>query len=443
MEYLIGVVIGLAIGGAIAWMLASGRTRKDCKSELDDVRQKLSDEQMIRVEAETKVADSDRRISEQRNLLDEAKLKLTDAFKAIAGDTLRDSNTEFVKLAKQSLESVLLDAKGDLGKREEAIKGLVNPLSDSLKKYEERVSAIEKSRQEAYGGLEQYLKTLTQSNSQLQKETANLVTALRRPQVRGRWGEMTLKRVVELAGLVERCDFAEQVTVNSDEGRLRPDMVVSLPSGRDIVVDTKTPLDAYLDATAAVTEEARNEALERHAKQVRGHMNCLAAKEYWRQFTHTPEFVVMFIPGEAFFAAAADRDPNLIEDGLKNRVIPATPTTLIALLRAVAYGWRQEELEKNAQEVSALGRQLYERMKVLVGHIDSVGKGLTNATAAYNKAVGSLESRVLPSARRFQEMGVVVGDDKISELRPVDIVPRGPAVPEVLEAGDENEGVAE
>jgi DNA recombination protein RmuC len=440
MEYVIGLAVGVILGAAIAWSAASSRTNKSHKSELEALRDELAAEQQIRAVAETKATEADRRIEEQKTLLDEAKQKLTDTFKAVASDTLRDNNLEFIKLSRHALETVLADAKGDLGRREEAIKGLVNPLSDSLKKYEERVSAIEKSRQEAYGGLEQYLNTLTQSNSQLQKETANLVTALRRPQVRGRWGEMTLKRVVELAGLVEHCDFVEQVTVDAEDKRLRPDTVIHLPSGRDMVVDTKTPLDAYLDATAAATEEARKEALDRHAKQVRSHMTTLAGKEYWKQFPHAPEFVVMFIPGESFFAEAADRDHTLIEDGLEKRVIPATPTTLIALLRAVAYGWRQEELEKNALEISELGRQLYERMKVLVGHIDAVGKGLASATTSYNRAVASLESRVLPSARRFQELGVATGGDKIEQIRTVDIVPRGPAVPELPEVSDMTDG---
>lgn len=437
MEYVIGVVIGIVLGGAVAWAIASSRTNKSHKTELEALRDQVADERHTRAVAEIRAAEAGRRIEEQKALLDEAKQKLTDAFKAIAGDTLRNNNAEFIKLSQQALQTALAEAKGDLGQRQEAIKGLVDPLAQSLKHYEERVTAIEESRQKAYGGLEEYLKTLSLSNAQLQKETANLVTALRRPQVRGRWGEMTLRRVVELAGMVDHCDFLEQLTVTLDEKQLRPDMVVKLPSGRDIVVDTKAPLEAYLDATEKVSDDERNAALQRHAKHVRAHMDALSRKEYWQQFDHAPEFVVMFIPGESFFAAAADLDPNLIENGLEKRVIPATPTTLIALLRAVAYGWRQEQLEKNALEIGALGRQLYERMKVLVDHINAIGKNLEGATTAYNKAVGSLETRVLPTARRFQELGVVVGEDRINQLRTIDSVPRGATAPELPEADDQ------
>ena len=286
---------------------------------------------------------------------------------------------------------------------------------------------------EAYSGLTEHLKTLSSTQQQLQKETANLVTALRKPQVRGRWGEMTLRRVVELAGMSEHCDFAEQVTTDIEDGRQRPDLIVRLPADREIVVDAKVPLEAYLDAVAADTEDARKEAMTRHASHVRAHMNALADKRYWAQFTKAPEFVVMFIPGESFFGAAVDAEHSLIEDSLEKRVVLATPTTLIALIRAIAYGWRQEQIVKNTQEISDLGKQLYDRMKILVEHISDIGKGLEKANNSYNSAVGSMETRVLPSVRRFKELGAASSAD-IPIVKVVEITPRMLIAPEIKDA---------
>jgi len=465
--YALAAIAGLLIGGLAAWLIATARAKKSLSTEaqiserranaaegraialdativelrsliqrandeLAGLRNHLSTESSARVIAETRLAEGAQRHAEEKALLEDAKTKLTDTFKALAGDTLNSSTEAFLKLAKETLDKVLTDARGDLGQRQEAIQGMVKPLTESISKFEEHVRTIETSRVQAYSGLTEHLKLLSASQQQLQKETANLVTALRKPQVRGRWGEMTLHRVVELAGMSAHCDFAEQVTSNTDEGKSRPDLVVRLPAEREIVVDAKISLEAYLDATAADSEEKRADAMSRHATQVRTHLNALADKRYWDQFTKAPEFVVMFIPGESFFSAAVDADPSLIEDGLARRVVLATPTTLIALLRAIAYGWRQEQVAKNAQAISDLGRQLYERMRVLAEHVGDVGKGLEKANAAYNSAVGSMEARILPAARRFKDLGAAPGAE-IAVVTPIDTTPRMLTAPELTE----------
>ena len=357
-----------------------------------------------------------------------AKDQLADTFKALASDALRGNNETFIGQATQVFKTVKTEAEGDLAQRQQAIEGLIKPLNEALQRYETQIANMERARQSAYGGLDQHLKTLAQAHERLQQETGNLVKALRAPQVRGQWGEITLKRVAELAGMVEHCDFREQETVEGEAGRLRPDMVIQLPAGRQIVVDAKTVLAAYLEAVEAQDDEVRRERLRQHATQVRARMDQLSAKAYWSQFAQAPEFVVLFLPGEQFLGAALEYDRTLIEEGFAKKVVIATPTTLIALLRAVAYGWRQEQLAENAQAISALGKDLFERMAVLAEHLSEVGAALNKGVSAYNKAVGSLEARVLPSARRFKDLGI--GSEKdIPKLESLEQAPR--PVPEV------------
>lgn len=403
---------------------------KHLRGSLEDagvLRERLQGEAELRVAAETQLKEAMKNLDEQKRLLDEARTKLADAFSALSAEALSKNNDAFLKLAKGTFEKLQAEAKGDLEVRQKAIDGLVLPLKDVLDRYEKQVLEMEKTRQAAYGALDEQLKTLATANQNLQKETGSLVTALRTPQVRGRWGEMTLRRVAELAGMSEHCDFTEQETLDTEEGRLRPDMIVNLPGSRRIVVDAKVPLQAFLDAASATSESEREGMLARHGQLVRAHMNQLAARGYWQQFDQAPEVVVLFLPGESFFAAALQQDRTLIEDAMAKRVFLATPTTLIAFLRTVAFGWRQERIEKNAQEISELGKQLYDRIRIFVDHMTAVGSALGKAVESYNNATGSLVTRVLPAARRFKELGAAVGDD-ISELEGVDRVPRAPEV---------------
>ena len=362
-------------------------------------------------------------LQEQKTLLTQARQELAESFKALSGEALKTNNQAFLELAKTSFEVLHAEAKGDLAQRQQAIDELVKPLHDSLKRYEEQIHFLEQSRQSAYGGLDMHLKLLAESHQRLQQETGNLVKALSAPSVRGRWGEITLKRVAELAGMVAHCDFIEQDVVESDEGRLRPDMVVQLPGGRQIVVDAKAVLAAYLEAHETHDEAQRQERLRRHAAQIRSRMEQLSAKSYWSQFPQAPEFVVLFLPGEHFLGAAVEQDPTLIEDGFSRRIVIGTPTTLIALLRAVAYGWRQEQLSEHAQQAGKLGKDLYDRMAVLAEHLNDVGQALNKSVLAYNKAVGSIEARILPAARKFKELGIA-SDKDVPQVEPVESVPR-------------------
>jgi DNA recombination protein RmuC len=439
---------GLVVGGGCVWMVARSHFRALAKAERGTLELRVLAAEAVQDELRKQVSAAELEVSDLRASLDtervarahaEARLgdqeRLADSFKALSGDALRTNSESFLQLAREALHAVVSEARSDLDRRHEAIGAVVRPLEETLGRYEVAVREMERAREQAYGGLKSHLESLS-------RETGSLVTALRTPQVRGRWGEITLQRVVELSGMSAHCDYVEQATLNSETGRRRPDMIVRLPAGRHLVVDAKVPLTAYLDAMDAATDPDRRAALERHAAQIRAHMNQLSGKAYWADLGLTPELTVMFIPGESFFAAAVDLDRTLIEDAMGKGVVLATPTTLIALLRAVAYGWRQERIAASAQQISELGRQLYERLRLLAGYFEDLGDKIGKATEAYNRVIGSMESRILPAARRFKDLGAGTGEE-IPTLEPVDQAIRqlnANDVPRQLDAGDITRG---
>ncbi|MDX6593097.1 MAG: recombination protein RmuC [Gaiellales bacterium] len=364
-------------------------------------------------------------------ILESERSSTADRFKALSAEALRSNNEQFLALARQTLGTYQTEAKGELEKREKAVRELVAPITEGLTKVDVRLERLDRERLQTTTVLQQQLRTMVESQDKLRGETGALVAALRKPQTRGRWGEMQLRNVVEMAGMVGYCDFAEQTTVHDDGRMLRPDLIVRLPGGKQVVVDAKAPLQSFLDAYEATDDDQRAAHLQAHARLLREHVRKLSAKSYWSQFEDAPDFVLLFLPGEHFLNAALEADPGLIEQGVAQSVLIATPTTLIALLRAVHYGWQQEKVAQNAREISELGRELHGRIGTVAKHVQKVGRSLSGAVDAYNQAVGSLESRVLVSARRFVDHGVVAPDKDIPMLEPVDVTTRATQAPEL------------
>jgi len=402
------VAAALLSGFLLGFLLAQVRSAR----RIEELRVELE-------AARVRLESSARQEAERLTLLEQSEARLRIAFDSLATQSLRANSDLFLRMAREALGRDQAIAQSSLREREQAIGQLIEPLKAALEKTEAQVNALEHERREAFSSLRTQIEALASGQSQLQRETRNLVTALRRPEVRGRWGELTLRRLVELAGLSEHCDFSEQLQVAGEDGVLRPDLVVHMPDSRDLVVDVKTPLDAYLEALEAPSEEIRQSHLRRHAQQVEMRVRQLASKSYWAQFAHSPEFAVLFLPGDQFLGAALAERPDLLDTALRQSVIIATPSTLIALLKTVAYGWRQSVVARHAVIIRDLGQELHRRLGNFTGHLGRTGQRLAAAVEAYNAAIGSLERQVMPQARRFTELGVT-GDEPLAELEPLD-----------------------
>src|SRR6266576_666663 len=434
------LLLGAAVGAALAWLLLKTKAgavtaaeqatlkerlagkENELQKQHDALQREVVDHKQSRSENAKLQAElqGERRAAQERiSSFNKATEELAERFKALSRDALKDNNQSFLQLAHATLEKFQENAKGDLEFRQKAIDQLVKPLKESLEKVDGKIGEIEKERAGAYSELRQQVKALATSQLQLQAETGNLVKALRTPHIRGRWGEIQLRRVVEMAGMLQYCDFVEQETVVTEDGRIRPDLIVRLPGNRTIVVDAKVPFDAFYESISTTDDEIRSTRLKEHARLVRTHIAALSKKSYWETVQPTPEFVLLFLPGETFYSAALESDPKLIEDGVGQGVIIATPTTLIALLKAVSYGWRQEQMAANAQEVSKLGKDLYDRLRKFTEYFSDIGKNLDRALESYNKGVGSVEGRGLVTAGQFQERGAIAGEE-IEVLEPID-----------------------
>lgn len=351
------------------------------------------------------------RLSFEETTIDQQQQMLKQTFSSLSSEALKSNNQMFIDLAQESLKRFHLQAKGDLEQKEKSIENLVKPIREALNKTEQQIMAMEKERKEAYGSLHKHLETLSQTQLQLHDQTRNLVQALRRPEVRGQWGEITLKRLVELAGMVEHCDFYVQENTGTDAGYIRPDMIIRMPTGREIVVDVKTPLDAYLSAVESKTDDEKQNFLTQHVKNVRNRIRELSSKNYWQQFSRSPDFAVLFIPGDQFLNSALDLDRDLLEFALSKKIILATPTSMVALMRAIAFGWRQEQLTENAELIRSAGEDLYNRLATFSDHLGKLGRSLDSSVANYNKAVGSFDAKLVPGAKKLADMGINSGKE--------------------------------
>jgi DNA recombination protein RmuC len=410
----LGVIAGALLGALIATVRARRRSEA-VHIELAVLKSQVKAEQQLE--------------EERQQALKLAIERVTATFDSVAGQSLRSNSEMFLKLAREHLGQHQQTAIASLSEREKAIETMLTPIREALAKTEQQMARIEKERAETFGSLKTSLESVALGQQALQRETRSLVNALRRPEVRGQWGEMTLRRLAELAGMVEHCDFKEQVHVRTEDTSLRPDMIVHMPDGRDLVVDVKTPLDAYLEAVDATTDELRAAALRKHAQQIAERIRQLGAKSYWSQFENSPDFVILFIPGDQFLSAALAEHPTLLEDAIRQDVIIATPSSFVALLKAVAYGWRQMALAQNAETIRTLAEDLYKRLAVFATHLTKMGRNLGTTVDAFNSAVGSLERQVLPGARKFTELGVRP-EREIEPIEPIDRLTREPQIKE-------------
>lgn len=424
------ILVGVAIGAALGWFIAQSRAAavteraKLQAADLETARLRLSEIENQKSKIENDLAAERASAAEKISALTDAHERLTNSFKALSADALRSNNQSFLELARETFGKLHQQSADELGKRQQAIDSLVKPLKESLEKVDAKIGEIEKARAGAYGQLSEQLKSLGTAQVSLQAEAAKLTTALRSTTTAGTWGELQLRRVVEMSGMSSYCDFTEQQSA----GGFRPDLIVRLPGGQQIVIDAKAPNDAYREAVNASDDNVRSAKLAEHATKVRSHIDALGAKDYWAQFQPSPEFVVLFLPGDQFLSGALQGDPSLIDRAIAKKVLLATPATLIALLKATAYGWRQEDVSRNAQVIADLGRQLYDRIAGFADNLDKVGRGLETASKAYNSAVGSFEQTLLPGARKFSELGAKgvkeLADPTTVETTPRDVIKR-------------------
>lgn len=442
------LIIGLILGGISAWFISAARLKTEhmiklnesdhklavMENTINELRKQLGDksveaadlnrkfiyENAMKVKAETQLEETKKNLDEQKKLLEEATVKLKETFNSLSAEALKSNNKAFLDLAKSTLDTHLKSAQGDLDTRQKVIAETLKPIKESLESYEKKLKDIEKSRITAYGEIKNYLDGLKLSQEGLQKETNALVTALKTSQVRGKYGEIGLRRVVEFSGMNDFCDFEEQVSITTEDGRLRPDMIVKLPGNRRVIVDSKVPLAAYMQAFETTDDKERKELLYKHSLAVREHLKQLSTKAYWSQFNDSPDFVVLYMQIESSFGAALELDRSLIEDGINNRIIFATPTTIITLLKTVAFSWQQEKIAENSKKIWDTGVELYNRINVLIEHISRVGDNLKTAVDNYNKAIGSIETRFIPHAKKLKELGAADQNKELTELTQVD-----------------------